>query len=321
MGCCFSCNEDKRSQDEPSENSRLLANPVGNASQHSFQNVIDVSALDSQLEQHEYLNRGRQYAQRVSVLALPAVGLPCLLGGNSSPQEILSRPPLAPLQLQKVRPSRSRIGSAVRAGARQPGCKQAFRLGETSIRYWRDQEEKLKAMKKTRRAFRGAKTGRYPNVEEQLVRHIRELRQDGCAVSLDIVQTEARRIARAQGIEAKEFKASSGWTTRFMRRHGLALRRRTTLGRRTCVPDEEDEELSPLDRCHELHVSCMVNSCTKSRRFNSTAPHSFCPFSYGAAVTQKHIKMDALMEKVQQVLADVQVEHKEDLVVQLCSPP
>ncbi|KAL1432818.1 hypothetical protein MTO96_013019 [Rhipicephalus appendiculatus] len=133
MGCCFSCNEDKRSQDEPSENSRLLANPVGNASQHSFHdsyggtqgvsahpakgddqnalnriihqtaaNVIDVSALDSQLEQHEYLNRGRQYAQRVSVLALPAVGLPCLLGGNSSPQEVLSRPPLAPLQLQKM---------------------------------------------------------------------------------------------------------------------------------------------------------------------------------------------------------------------------
>ncbi|XP_037505951.1 ragulator complex protein LAMTOR1-like [Rhipicephalus sanguineus] len=65
-------------------------------------NVIDVSALDSQLEQHEYLNRGRQYAQRVSVLALPAVGLPCLLGGNSSPQEVLSRPPLAPLQLQKM---------------------------------------------------------------------------------------------------------------------------------------------------------------------------------------------------------------------------
>lgn len=107
-----------------------------------------------------------------------------------------------------------------------------FGVGETSIRYWKDQEEKLKATKKTRRAFRGAKTGKYPNVEEQLVRHIRELRQDGCAVSLDIVQTEARRIARAQGIEAKEFKASSGWTTRFMRRHGLALRRRTTLCQR-----------------------------------------------------------------------------------------
>ncbi|KAH8027169.1 hypothetical protein HPB51_003611 [Rhipicephalus microplus] len=88
-----------------------------------------------------------------------------------------------------------------------------FGVGETSIRYWRDQEEKLKATKKTRRSFRSAKTGRYPNVEEQLVRHIRELRQDGCAVSLDIVQTEARRIAQAQGIEAKEFKASSGWTT------------------------------------------------------------------------------------------------------------
>ncbi|KAH8022290.1 hypothetical protein HPB51_023195 [Rhipicephalus microplus] len=34
-----------------------------------------------------------------------------------------------------------------------------FGVGETSIRYWRDQEKKLKATKKTRRAFRGAKTG------------------------------------------------------------------------------------------------------------------------------------------------------------------
>ncbi|KAH8028036.1 hypothetical protein HPB51_012622 [Rhipicephalus microplus] len=114
-----------------------------------------------------------------------------------------------------------------------------FGVGETSIRYWRDQEKKLKVTKKTRRAFRGAKTGRYPNVEKQLVRHMRELRQDGCAVSLDIVQTEARRIARAQGIKAKEFKASSGWTTRFMWRHGLALRRRTTLCQRLPAAHED----------------------------------------------------------------------------------
>lgn len=107
-----------------------------------------------------------------------------------------------------------------------------FDVGETSIRYWRAQEEKLKTTNKSRRAFRGAKTGKYPQVEEQLVQYVRNLRQDGCAVSLDILQTEARRIARAQGIEAKDFKASSGWTTRFMRRHGLTLRRRTTLCQR-----------------------------------------------------------------------------------------
>ncbi|KAH8031355.1 hypothetical protein HPB51_016413 [Rhipicephalus microplus] len=98
-----------------------------------------------------------------------------------------------------------------------------FGFGATSIHYWREQDEELKVTKTTRRAFRGAKTGRYPNVEEQLVRHIRELGQDSCAVSLDIVQTEACRIARVQRIEAKKFKASSGWTTHFMRRHGLAL--------------------------------------------------------------------------------------------------
>lgn len=66
-------------------------------------NVIDVSALDSQLEQHEYLNRGRQYSQRVSLLALPAAGAPCLLdSGGAPPQEVLARPPLAPAHLHRV---------------------------------------------------------------------------------------------------------------------------------------------------------------------------------------------------------------------------
>ncbi|KAH8041577.1 hypothetical protein HPB51_017022 [Rhipicephalus microplus] len=46
---------------------------------------------------------------------------------------------------------------------------------------------------------------------------------------LHISQAEARSITRAQLIEAKEFKASSGWTTVFTRCLGLGLRRRTTL--------------------------------------------------------------------------------------------
>ncbi|KAH8022203.1 hypothetical protein HPB51_023053 [Rhipicephalus microplus] len=117
----------------------------------------------------------------------------------------------------------------------------SFDVGDTSFRHWRDHEDKLKAMKKIQRAFHGAKTGGYRNVKEQLVRYIRELRQDGCAVSLDIVQTEVHRIAQAQRIEAKALKASSGWTTRFMRRHGLALRRRTTLCQRLAAVYEAKE--------------------------------------------------------------------------------
>lgn len=132
MGCCFSNDEDKREQGEPNENSRLLANPVGNSSQHSFHdtyggaqgstshqkkgddqsvlsrilhqtaaNVIDVSALDSHLEQHEYLSRRRQYGQRISALALPAQEPHCLLR-DVIPQEVLSMPPLDPVHLQTM---------------------------------------------------------------------------------------------------------------------------------------------------------------------------------------------------------------------------
>lgn len=133
MGCCFSSDEDKRSQDEPTETSRLLTNPVGNSSQQSYHdsygglhgnsahlhkgddqnalsrilhqtaaNVIDVSALDAVLEQHEYLNRARQYTQRVGALATEVpISKPCLLQ-DGAPQEWLARPPLPPLQMQAM---------------------------------------------------------------------------------------------------------------------------------------------------------------------------------------------------------------------------
>uniref|UniRef100_A0A2R5LIG3 Ragulator complex protein LAMTOR1 n=1 Tax=Ornithodoros turicata TaxID=34597 RepID=A0A2R5LIG3_9ACAR len=132
MGCCFSNDEDKRDQDEPTETSRLLANPVGNSSQQPYNdgyggvrganshhkgddqnalsrilhqtaaNVIDVSALDTHLEQHEYLNRSRQYTQRVGTLGTEfALQKPCLLQ-DGAPQEWLSHPPLPPMQMQAM---------------------------------------------------------------------------------------------------------------------------------------------------------------------------------------------------------------------------
>jgi len=98
MGCCFSNDDDKSSQNgDVNERTRLLGNPVSNnqarSSSHdeygrhssnsaqkgdeqsalsrilhqTATNVIDVSALDSHnLEQHEYMDRARQYSQRIA---------------------------------------------------------------------------------------------------------------------------------------------------------------------------------------------------------------------------------------------------------------
>lgn len=100
MGCCFSNDDDKNSQNgDVNERSRLLGNPVSNNQArssshddyghhgpygHSTQkgdeqsqlsrilhqtatNVIDVSALDAHnLEQHEYMDRARLYSQKIA---------------------------------------------------------------------------------------------------------------------------------------------------------------------------------------------------------------------------------------------------------------
>ncbi|KAL1468255.1 hypothetical protein MTO96_025563 [Rhipicephalus appendiculatus] len=100
------------------------------------------------------------------------------------------------------------------------------------IRYWKKQREKLMATNSTRRAFRGPKTGKFPDVEKAVLEYVRDMRKDGCAVSLDMVRTQARTVSRRLGIATKDFRASSGWTTRFMRRNGLSLRRRTSLCQR-----------------------------------------------------------------------------------------
>ncbi|KAL1426858.1 hypothetical protein MTO96_017935 [Rhipicephalus appendiculatus] len=53
--------------------------------------------------------------------------------------------------------------------------------------------------------------------------------KDGCAVSLDTIRTQAHTISQRLGIATKDFGASSGWTTHYMRRNGLSLRRRMSL--------------------------------------------------------------------------------------------
>ncbi|XP_076351912.1 ragulator complex protein LAMTOR1-like isoform X2 [Tachypleus tridentatus] len=100
MGCCFSSDDDKGSQiGEPNERTTLLGNPVSNSSirpgcddygsgtkyphnqradeqsalnrilHQTATNVIDVSAMNSHLEQREYLDRAHQYSQRVAATA------------------------------------------------------------------------------------------------------------------------------------------------------------------------------------------------------------------------------------------------------------
>lgn len=114
-----------------------------------------------------------------------------------------------------------------------------FGVNEFCVRYWRRQHDELKTTGKTRRAFRGPKTGKFPAVESSLLEYIKARRADGCAVSIDLIRNQALVIARKEGIPVQDFRASNGWATRFMRRNGLSLRRRTTLCQRLPAAYEE----------------------------------------------------------------------------------
>lgn len=116
-----------------------------------------------------------------------------------------------------------------------------FNVNESHVRYWKKRKSSLQNTKPGRRAFRGPKQGKFPAVEEELLKHVQQMRSSCLAVSCEMLQFEARKIAHEKGIPAAAFKASRGWVTRFMRRHQLSLRRRTTLCQR--LPQDYEEKI------------------------------------------------------------------------------
>uniref|UniRef100_A0A8B9BN03 Ragulator complex protein LAMTOR1 n=1 Tax=Anser brachyrhynchus TaxID=132585 RepID=A0A8B9BN03_9AVES len=87
-------------------------------------NIIDVSAADSQgMEQHEYMDRARQYSTRLAMLSNNLTHwkkLPLLPSLTNQPHQVLASDPVPFADLQQVRgPWGSPAGGAGRA-ARSP---------------------------------------------------------------------------------------------------------------------------------------------------------------------------------------------------------
>ncbi|KAH8008974.1 hypothetical protein HPB51_008545 [Rhipicephalus microplus] len=81
----------------------------------------------------------------------------------------------------------------------------------------------LMATNSTRWVFRGPKSDKFPDTEKAVLEYVKDMRKDGHAVSLDMIRTQAGTVSRRLGIATKDFRTSSGWTTRFMRRNKLSL--------------------------------------------------------------------------------------------------
>ena len=97
-----------------------------------------------------------------------------------------------------------------------------------------------KKTNKNKQAFRG-KESIYPQVETELLQYVRKTRAHCFAVSVEMLQLEARKIANKFNISSNEFKASYGRIRRFMKQHDLAIRRRTSMVQR--LPEMHEEKL------------------------------------------------------------------------------
>jgi len=104
-----------------------------------------------------------------------------------------------------------------------------FGVDERNVRLWRKYKAAIGGCEASRKKFTGPKKGRFPEIDDAVFKFFRERSETELFVSDDLLGKEAIKKARSLNIPRSRFKTSKGWAIRFMRRMGLALRRRTTI--------------------------------------------------------------------------------------------
>ncbi|KAG0429613.1 hypothetical protein HPB47_023439 [Ixodes persulcatus] len=137
-------------------------------------------------------------------------------------------------------------------GKRAAGRK--FDVDEKCVRRWCAQKEALENTNSKKRAFRG-KPCKFPELEEDSFRYVTEVRNDGFALTMDMLRVKALALARAKNIPAGTFKASAGWARRFLKRKGLSFRRRTTLSQR--LPEDYNDK-TPTGRLKRAPLATVL---------------------------------------------------------------
>ena len=96
-----------------------------------------------------------------------------------------------------------------------------FNVTESNVRRWRQQKNDLLNSSGTRRAFRGPKPGRFGEIEIEVAKYVADMRREGFPVTVESIQVKGREIAR--NLYISEFKTSTSWCKRMMRRKWFVL--------------------------------------------------------------------------------------------------
>ena len=119
-------------------------------------------------------------------------------------------------------------------------AEREFSVSEKLVRDWRKQRKYLLELPKTKKACRDRQAC-YPKMEKELSEWVIKQRQ-----ILHIVTTLHIRVQALKMRPDPSFKASNGWTHRFMKRHGLCIRQRTNISQK--LPRDLEEKVSSFHK-------------------------------------------------------------------------
>jgi hypothetical protein len=105
-----------------------------------------------------------------------------------------------------------------------------YDVGESNIRLWRKQKERLQKLPRSKMAERG-KTAQFPDLEIELVKRITDRRMQGYAISTAELRLKATHLARKSDTTAN-FRGSTSWSYDFLKRRGLSTRRQTNIAQK-----------------------------------------------------------------------------------------
>lgn len=103
-----------------------------------------------------------------------------------------------------------------------------FNIDEKNVRNWIKAEKLLKVMPRDKKARRYRERF-WPNLEDELLEYIIELRRQQRRVNTVDIKLRARFIAKEKKYE--DFKGGNCWCHNFMRRANLAIRAVSSIGK------------------------------------------------------------------------------------------
>ena len=118
--------------------------------------------------------------------------------------------------------------------ARESNNSQAARqlgITETNIRNWIKNEHEIREGKPDARVSKPRRVAKYPELEVKVCAFIDDKRKKGIPVSREDIREEAMKIKRELNIQ-DNFRASSGWCSKFMKRNSYSVRRPTKIAQK-----------------------------------------------------------------------------------------